>query len=133
MIHNWCVLMYTAEIMNPVAKHRAATNIDLRGPTRSTHRPKSAAEEPRKTIAIENIQPTSFKFQSPGADCVMPSSLVSGKLKVEKAYAWPMHRCTASAAGGTWNRLNPGGATVLSRAKKPVLIKAYPYVFVCLK
>jgi hypothetical protein len=82
---------------------------------------------------MEKIQPMSLRFQSPGADCVIQSSFVSGKLKVEKAYTWPMHKCTAKAAGGTWNRLNPGGATVLSRAKKPVLIKAYPYVFVYLR
>ena len=34
---------------------------------------------------MEKIQPTSFRFQSPGADWVMPISLVSGRLKVEKA------------------------------------------------
>src|SRR5580698_8422777 len=119
--------MPTAETMNPPAKHSAATNIDLRGPTRSTQRPKTAADEPRNTIAMEKIQPTSFKFQSPGADCVTPSNLVSGRLKVEKAYAWPMHRCTANAAGGTMKRLKPGAAMMFSRSKNddidgPVLI-----------
>ncbi len=77
--------MPTAETKNPPAKHSAETNIDLRGPTRSTHLPKRAAEEPRNTIAMEKIQPTSFKFQSPGADCVSPISFVSGRLKVEMA------------------------------------------------
>ena len=52
-------------------------------------------------MAMEKIHPTSLRFQSPGADFVIPISLVSGKLKVEKAYTWPMHRCTAKAAGGT--------------------------------
>src|ERR1700722_3205519 len=47
----------------------------------------------------------------------MPSSLVSGRLKVENAYACPIERCTARAAGGTKNRLKPGGATVLSRSR----------------
>src|SRR5882757_679987 len=109
--------MPTAETKNPPEKHSADANIDLRGPTRSTQRPKTAADEPRKTMAIEKIQPTSFKFQSPGAVCVSPMSLVSGRLKVENAYACPMHRCTARAAGGTRNRLKPGPATVFSRAR----------------
>ena len=38
--------MPIAETMNPPPKHSAATNIDLRGPTRSTQRPNSAADEP---------------------------------------------------------------------------------------
>src|SRR6266478_433953 len=117
MIHSWCRRMPTAETKNPPAKHSADANIDLRGPTRSTQRPKTAADEPRKTMAMEKIQPTSFKFQSPGAVCVSPMSLVSGRLKVENAYACPMHRCTARAAGGTRNRLKSGPATVFSRAR----------------
>src|ERR1700743_492361 len=114
MIHSWCQWTPTAEIKNPPAKHSAETNMDLRGPTRSNQRPKRAAEEPRNTIAMEKIQPTSFKFQSPGADCVSPMSLVSGRLKVEKAQGRPMQRCPARAAGGTIKRLNPGPATVFS-------------------
>ena len=55
-------------------------------------------------MAMENVQPTSFRFQSPGAEWVMPISLVSGRLKVENAYAWPIDRCTARAAGGTIER-----------------------------
>ena len=72
-------------MMNPPPKHRAAVNIDLRGPTRSTQRPNRAADRPRKAIAIENVQPTSVSFQSPGAEWLKPMSLVSGKLKVENA------------------------------------------------
>src|SRR5271155_4738763 len=114
--------MPAAATKKPPPKHRAATNMDRRGPTRSTQRPKIAAEDPRNKMAMEKIHAISLRFQSPGADWVIPISLVIGKLKVEKAYTWPMLKCTANAAGGTWNRLNPGGATVLSRAKKPVLI-----------
>ena len=40
---------------------------------------------PRTTIAMEKIHPSCFKSQSPGAECVMPISLVRGRLKVEKA------------------------------------------------
>src|SRR5579871_2613227 len=94
--------------------------MDLRGPTRSTQRPNTAAAEPKNRIAIENIQPTSFRFQSPPADWVIPISFVRGRLKVENAYAWPMHRCTARAAGGTMKRLNPGPAMVFSRSKNDI-------------
>ena len=79
-----------AATMKPPPKHRAATNIDMRGPTRSTQRPNRAAERPRTAMAMENVHPTSVNFQSPGADWVIPISLVSGKLKVEKAYTWPI-------------------------------------------
>ena len=37
-------------------------------------------------MAMENTQPTSVNFQSPGAEWVRPMSLVSGRLKVENAY-----------------------------------------------
>ena len=71
--------------MNPPEKHNAAVNIAMRGPTRSTQRPNTAADRPRKTMAMEKIQPSSGKFQSPGAEAVIPSSRVIGRLKGEKA------------------------------------------------
>ena len=67
--------------MNPPPKHSAATNIDLRGPTRSTQRPNRAAARPRTAMAMENVQPTSVSFQSPGADWVIPDQL--GERQVE--------------------------------------------------
>src|SRR5882757_8293018 len=109
--------MPTAATRKPPPKHRAETNMDLRGPTRSTQRPKTAADRPRRTMAIENVQPTSVNFQSDGAEWVMPINLVRGKLKVENAYAWPIDRCTARAAGGTKKRLKPAGAMVTSRSR----------------
>ena len=36
-------------------------------------------------MAIEKIQPSSVSFQSPGADCVMPISLVIGRLNTLNA------------------------------------------------
>jgi len=60
-------------------------NIARRGPPSSTQRPSTAAEAPRKKIARLKIQPNSVSFQSSGADCVMPMSLVIGKLKTLKA------------------------------------------------
>src|SRR6185503_15165553 len=111
--------LYTpiAERKNPPAQQRAAVNIARRVPPSSTQRPNTAADPPRNTIAIEKIQPSWVSFQSPGADWVMPISLVIGKLKTLSAYACPMHRCTHSAAGGTIQRLNPGFATVCSRSR----------------
>ncbi len=67
--------------------------------------PKSAAATPRTAMEMEKVQPISFKSQSPGTEWVTPRSLVSGRLKVEKAYTCPMDRCTARAAGGTRKRL----------------------------
>src|ERR1700729_907558 len=61
----------------------------------------------------------------------MPMSLVSGRLKVENAYACPMHKCTARAAGGTINRLKPGPATVLSRSRNEDDISGPVLFLVC--
>ena len=36
-------------------------------------------------MAMEKTQPTCFKSQSPGAECVIPISRVKGRLKVENA------------------------------------------------
>ena len=74
-----------ADTMKPPPKHSAATNMDLRGPTRSTQRPNRAAERPRMAMAMENVQPTSLIFQSPGAEWSIPISLVRGRLNTEKA------------------------------------------------
>src|ERR1700751_447275 len=103
---------------NPPAQHKAAVNIARRRPPSSTHRPKTAEEIPRQKIASEKIQPRSVSFQSSGADCVTPSSFVIGRLNTLKAYAWPIHRCTQSAAGGTIQRLKPGFAIVWLRSRK---------------
>ena len=70
---------------NPPAKQSAAVNIVRRGPPSSTQRPSTAAEKPRKKIAIEKIQPRSVSFQSSGADLVIPISFDIGKLKTLNA------------------------------------------------
>src|SRR5580658_1526529 len=102
----------------PPAQHNAAVNIARRGPPSSTQRPKSAAENPSTKIATEKIQPSSGMFQSPGPDCVTPTSFVIGRLNTLKAYACPMQRCTHRAAGGTIQRLKPGPAMVRLPSKK---------------
>jgi hypothetical protein len=63
-----------------------------RGPPSSTQRPITAADTPRKKIASEKIHPSSVSFQSSGAGCVIPISLVIGRLNTLNAYAWPMQR-----------------------------------------
>src|SRR5579883_488610 len=110
----------------PPAQHNAAVSMARRGPPSSTQRPNTAEETPRKKIASENIQPSSVSFQSPGADLLMPMSLVIGRLKTLNAYAWPMHRCTQSAAGGTIQRLKPGLAIVRSRSRNDSRLMVHP-------
>lgn len=51
-----------------------------------------------------------------------PNAEANGLLNTLNAYTCPMHICTAIAAGGTNQRLNPDGATVRSRLKKEKLI-----------
>ena len=53
-------------------KQSAETNMAFLGPTRSSHFPNKAAEAPSVNSAIENIQPSVVKAQSPSADSVMP-------------------------------------------------------------
>src|ERR1700680_4797791 len=78
--------------MRPPQKRHAAANIAARGPALSTHRPKTAAERPRKTIARLKIQPRLGIVQSPGAGAWTPSASDIGLLKTLNAYAWPMHK-----------------------------------------
>ena len=55
--------------------------ITLRGPLRSTHFPKKAADKPNSTNAMEYATPTSTSLQSPGPGAVMPRALAKGFLK----------------------------------------------------
>ena len=90
----------------------------FRGPALSSHVPKTAADSPRKTMAMLKIQPSVLSFQSSGADSVMPITRLRGKLNTLKAYASPMARWMASAAGGTSQRLKVGLATVRWRSNR---------------
>ena len=60
----WCRWMPSAEIMNPPAQQKAATTPAFLGPACSSHRPKTAAEEPRKTKNRVYIQPRVLICQS---------------------------------------------------------------------
>ncbi len=55
-------------------------------------------------MAMLNTQPIVLSFQSSGAECVTPMRCESGRLKTLNAYAWPIDRWIASAAGGTSHR-----------------------------
>ena len=77
---------------NPPLQQQAATTPALRGPSRSTQAPKSAAEDPSITKKSVNIQPSVLIFQSPGAGCVIPMARLSGSQKTLKPYAMPMHK-----------------------------------------
>jgi hypothetical protein len=50
----------------------------LRGPSRSTHGPKSAADNPSITKNKVYIQPSVLIFQSSGAALVIPIARLSG-------------------------------------------------------
>src|ERR1019366_4162230 len=106
-----------AATRKPPLKQHAEANIALRGPAASSHRPNVNAERPRETIAVLKIQPMVVSFQSAGAGLLMPTSVESGRLKTLKAYAWPIARWMASAAGGTRQRLNPSPAIECWRSR----------------
>ena len=98
--------MYTPSpaTIKPPQNNTAAANIALRGPTLSTQRPNTAADNPRNTIARLKIQPRFEIDQSPGVveiafavagghDCAaVHSSWAIGLLKTLNAYTCPMHK-----------------------------------------
>ncbi|MBS1226577.1 MAG: hypothetical protein H6R32_511 [Candidatus Aminicenantes bacterium] len=73
-----------AEMKKPPPQQNAAATPALRGPLRSSQRPKTAAEEPRKTKKSVYIQPSVLIFQSPGTDWVMPMARLRGSQKTLK-------------------------------------------------
>src|SRR5438093_1617053 len=60
----WCKWTPRAEIMKPPPQQKAATTPAFRGPACSSHRPKTAAEDPRKTKNKVYIHPNVLIFQS---------------------------------------------------------------------
>ena len=85
MIHSWCRWTPIADTKKPPVQHNAAVNIARRGPPSSTQRPNTAADAPRKKIAMLKIQPSCVSRQSSGDCVVMPISLVIGRLKTLNA------------------------------------------------
>src|SRR4051812_15247900 len=101
--------MPMAPTTKPTNQKQAAVNMAARGPLRSTQVPATAAERPSITIAMLKTTPTAVSEESKWATSAVLYTLV--------AYTCPMHRWTARAHGGINQRLNPGGATVRSRAR----------------
>ena len=81
----------------------------IRGPWLSTHVPATAADSPSMTMAIEKTMPTCVRET--------PKCWTSAVLYTLVAYTWPMHRWTASAAGGIVQREKPGSATEWARSR----------------
>ena len=132
----WWRCTPSAERRKPPPQQNAATTPALRGPACSSQRPKTAAEEPRKTKNSVYIQPSVLIFQSQcvvtarwrklivsgqATGWVMPMAWLSGSQKTLKPYAMPMERWMARAAGGTSQRLNPGPATIRSLESSPAI------------
>ncbi len=103
----WCRCTPSAEIRNPPLQQNAATTPALRGPACSSHLPKIAAEEPRKTKKRVYIQLRWLICQSQlvlttrsknvvplgqGTGSVMPIARLNGSQKTLKPYAMPMER-----------------------------------------
>jgi hypothetical protein len=107
--HSCVVAMPREPIRKPVHQKQAAVNIALRGPTRSTQVPITAAETPSITMAIEKMMPIAVRLVSKCATSAVLYTLV--------AYACPIQRWMARAAGGISHRLYPGFATVCSRSR----------------
>ena len=84
--------MPAAEIRNPPLQQHAATTPALRGPSRSTHGPKSAADDPSTRKKSVYIQPSVLIFQSPGAGAVTPIARLSGSQNTLNPYAMPIER-----------------------------------------
>src|SRR5262249_26583342 len=64
-----------------------------------------------------NTHPIVLSFQSPGPESAPPCSLDSGRLKTLNAYACPIERWIASAAGGTSQREYSAPAIECSRSR----------------
>ncbi len=79
-------------MQNPPPQQHAATTPALRGPSRSSHGPNTAADDPSMTKKSVYIHPSVLMRQSPGADSVMPITRLSGNQKTLKPYAIPMDR-----------------------------------------
>src|SRR3954447_25516118 len=100
--------------IKPVPQRTAATMPDLLGPLRSTKRPITAADMPRKKIARLKVMATSLLAQ--------PKAFSSGRLKTLQAYTEPIEIWipTADAAMShrffiepPWRTLDLAAATLL--------------------
>ncbi len=84
--------MPSADRKKPPLQQQAATTPALRGPSRSSHGPNTAAEEPSITKNSVYIHPSVLTFQSSGAEAVMPMARLSGSQNTLNPYAMPIER-----------------------------------------
>ena len=70
--------MPSADRKKPPPQQHAATTPAFRGPSRSSHGPNTAAEEPSITKNSVYIHPSVLTFQSSGAGAVMPMARLRG-------------------------------------------------------
>src|ERR1700754_3426755 len=117
----------------PPHQHSAATKPALRGPTRSSQPPQTAAAMPSSTKNNVYIQPMLATRQSQVVvnssctsdmsgqdfDVVTPSARDSGRQNTLKQEAIPIQRWMQGAAGGTSQRLKPAVAMVRSLSRIP--------------
>ena len=80
----WCSQIPSAERKKPPLQQHAATTPALRGPSRSSQGPNTAADDPSITKNSVYIQPRVLTRQSPGAGAVMPMARLSGSQKTLK-------------------------------------------------
>src|SRR6185312_15504368 len=100
--------MPSAPSRKPPPQQHAATKPALRGPTRSSQPPHSAADKPRKTMNNVNVNVSAPTDQShvvvnnspiqpvPAAHAIgllMPSARASGNQNTLTPNAMPMHKC----------------------------------------
>jgi hypothetical protein len=69
----------------PVPQQAAAASATVLGPTCSIHRPATAAERPRETMATVKIHVTCVRDQSPAALATTPRTFINGGLKTLQA------------------------------------------------
>jgi hypothetical protein len=80
----WITPSFTPRLAtrSPVPQRAAATVPEARGPRRSTKRPMTAADIPRKKMARLKVMATSLLVQ--------PNAFSSGRLKTLQAYTDPI-------------------------------------------
>src|ERR1700744_4130717 len=117
----------------PPHQHSAATTPALRGPTRSSQPPHTAAATPSTTKNSVYIHPRLATFQSqvvvnssPHSEmsgqafgAVSPIARDSGSQNTEKPEPMPIQRWIQSPAGGTSQRLKPAAPIVRSLSRIP--------------
>ena len=91
----------------------------MRGPSRSSHGPNTAAEEPSITKNSVYIQPSVLIFQSSGAGRGDADRAAERQPEHAEAVGHPDRQVNGERGGRTSHRLKPGGAMMRSRERNP--------------